>query len=63
MYIKDYYIDRMVRITDPEDKQIGSEIIHLLLDTLPSTNILGVYQETGITNEETGEAQRVLKPR
>ena len=46
MYIKDYYHDRMVRITDPEDNQIGMEIIHLLLDTFPPSNILGVYQET-----------------
>ena len=61
MYIKDYYHDKMVRITYPEDKTIGSEIMHILLDTLPPTNIIGVYQETGITNEEADEAHRVLK--
>ena len=60
MYIKDYYHDKMVSITDPEDKKIGSEIMHILLDTLPPTNIIGVYQETGITNEEADEAHRVL---
>ena len=49
MWVKDYYHERMVRVYDPEDKNIGSEIIHLLLDTLPPTNIMGVYQETGIT--------------
>ena len=43
----------MVRIDDPEDKSIGSEIIQLLLDTLPPTNILGVYQVTGIRNKVT----------
>ena len=51
----------MVRITDPEDKKIESEIMHILLDTLPPTNIIGVYQETGITNKEADEAHRVLK--
>ena len=52
MWVKDYYHDRMVRVYDPEDKNIGSEIIHMLLDTLPPTNIMGVYQETGITAEQ-----------
>ena len=42
-------------------KKIGSEIIHILLDTLPPTNITGVYQETGITNEEADEAHMVPK--
>ena len=52
MYIKDCYHDKMVKITDPEDNKFGSEIMHILLDTLPPTNMIGVYQETGITNEE-----------
>ena len=61
MWVKEYYHDRMVRVDDPEDKHIGSEIIHLLLDTLPPTNILGVYQETGITAKQAEEAHRVLR--
>ena len=51
----------MVRIDDPEDKNIEIEINHLLLDTLPPTNILGVYQETGITTDQVEEAHRVLR--
>ena len=31
MYIKDYYHDKIFRIIDPEDKRIGSEILHILL--------------------------------
>ena len=38
MLVKDYYYDRMVRVDNPEDKNIGSEIIHMLLDTLPPTH-------------------------
>ena len=49
MDIKDYYHDKMVRITDPEDKKIESEKMHVLLDTFPPTNIIGVYKETVIT--------------
>ena len=53
IWVKEYYHERMVRTEDPEDKSIGSEIIQLLLDTLPPTNILGVYQVTGIRNKVT----------
>ena len=50
----------MVRITKPEDKKIGSERIQILLNTLPPTNMMGVYQVTNITNEEADEAHKVL---
>ena len=63
MWSKDYYHDRMVKVDDPEDKHIGSEIIHQLLDTLPPTKIMGVYQETGITAEQAEDAYRVLRNR
>ena len=29
MWVKEYYYDRMDRVDDPEDKNIGSEIINL----------------------------------
>ena len=61
IWVKEYYHKRIVRINDPAYKNIGSEIIHLLLDTLPPTNIMGVYQETEITNDEANKAHRVLK--
>ena len=53
----------MVRVYDPEDSDIGSEVIHLLMDTLPPTNIIGVYQETGKGKEEIENAHRVLRNR
>ena len=61
MYVKNEYYDKMVRIKDPDDKKIVSEIIHILINTLPPTNIIGVYQETGITNYEADEAHKVLE--
>ena len=61
MYVKEEYYDEMVRIEEPKDKKIGSEIIHIRLDTQPPTNIIGVYQETGTTIEEANEAHEVLK--
>ena len=33
----------------------------MLLDTLPPTNIIGVYQQTGITAEQSEDAHRVLR--
>ena len=42
IWVSEYYLNRMVRVYDPED----SEVILLLMDTLLPTNILGVYQET-----------------
>ena len=61
MYVKNEYYVKMVRITNPDDKKIGSEIIHILLNKLPPTNIIGVYQQIGITNDEADEAHKVLK--
>ena len=46
--------------TKSSSAKIGSEIIHILLDTQPSTNITCVYQKTGITKEEADEAHKVL---
>ena len=65
MWVKDYYHNRVVRVDDPEDNNIGSEIIHVLLDRLPPTNIMGVYQETRIASEQIEDAHRVwfLLPR
>ena len=53
----------MVRVYDPEDKDIGREVIHLLMDTLPPTNIIGVYQETGKGKDEIENAHRILMNR
>ena len=53
----------MVRVYDPEDDNNGSEVIHLLMDTIPPKYILGVYQETGKPIEEVENAHRVLRKR
>ena len=53
----------MVRVYDPEDKDIGSKVIHLLMDKLPPTNIIGVYQETGKGKDEIENAHRILRNR
>ena len=45
---------------DPEDKDNGSEVIHLMMDTLPTTNIMSVYQETGKGTDEIENAHRIL---
>ena len=50
----------MFREYDPEDKNIWIEIIHLLLDTLPPTKIMGIYQETDKSPEQIENAHRVL---
>ena len=61
MYLKEEYYNKMVRIQEPEDQQIGSEIIHILLNKQPHTNIIGVYQKTNITIEEADKAHKVFK--
>ena len=55
IWVRECYLNQMVRVYDPEDKDIGSEVIHLLMDrmdTLPPTNIICVYQETGKGKDE-----------
>ena len=53
----------MVRVYDPQDDDNGSEVIHLLMDTIPPINILGVYQETGKGIEEVENAHWILRKR
>ena len=63
IWVRADYLDRMVRVYDPDDDNIGSEVIQLQMDTLPPTNIFGVYQETGKTTEEVEIAHIVLRRR
>ena len=63
IWVRESYLDRMVRVYGPEDDNNGSEVIHLLLDTIPPKNIIGVYQETEKLIEEVENAHRVLKKR
>ena len=63
IWVRESYLDRMIRVYDPEDDNNGSKVIHLLMDTIPPTNIIGVYQETGKPIEEVENGHRVLKKR
>ena len=60
MHVREEYYRRILKIHEDEKAKIGSEIMHVLLDTLPHTNIICVYQETGISNKEADEAHKVL---
>ena len=60
MYVKEEYYGRMVRIQETGYAKIGSEIMHILLDTQPATNIIGVYQGTDITKDKADGAHKVL---
>ena len=63
IWVRECYLNRMVRVYDPKDDDNGSEVIHLLMDTIPPTNILRVYRETGKPIEEVDNAHRILRKR
>ena len=63
IWVRECYLNRMVRVYDAENRNIGSEVIHLLMDTLPPTNIIGVYQETGKGKDNIENAHKVLRNR
>ena len=47
MYIRNDLYARMVREYAPKEEKTGAEEIQMQMDTLPPTNIFGVYLETG----------------
>ena len=63
IWVRADYLDRMVRVYDPDDDKIGIEVIQLQMDTLPPKNTFGVYQDTGKSMEEVEIAHRVLRRR
>ena len=63
IWVRADYMDRMVRVYDPDEDKIGSEVIQLQMDTLPPTNIFGVYKETGKPIEEVENAHASLRKR
>ena len=63
IWVRADYMDRMVRVYAPDEDKIGSEVIQLQMDTLPPTNIFGVYQETGKPTEEVENAHASLRKR
>ena len=48
----------MVRVYNPEDSDIGSEVIHLLMDTLPPTDIA---EQRSCWNKANDEAKEHFK--
>ena len=40
IWVRESYINRMVKVYDPEDDDKSSEVIHLLMDTIPPTGCL-----------------------
>ena len=60
LYVREEYYGCIVRIQETKEAKIGSEIIHVLLETQPPTNIICEYQETGISNKEADEAHKIL---
>ena len=63
IWVRADLMDRMVRVYAPKEDDKGSEIIQLQMDTIPPTNIFGVYLETGKPDEEKEYAHQNLKQR
>ena len=61
IWVRADYMDRMVRVYAPKEEDTGSESIQLEMDTIPPTNIFGVYQETGKPDDEQEYAHQCLK--
>ena len=57
-----YHMDIMVRVYAPKEKDTGSEILQLQMDTIPPTNIFRFYLGTGKPDEEK-KSDRMQKPR
>ena len=63
IWVRSDLMDRMVRVYAPKEEDSGSEVIQLQMDTIPPTNIFGVYLETGKPDEEKEYAHQKLQQR
>ena len=61
IWVRADLMDRMVRVYAPKEEDKGSEIIQLQMDTIPPTNIFGVYLETGKSDKEKEYTHQGLK--
>ena len=52
MYVRNDLYARMVRVYAQKEEDTGAEVIQLQMDTVPPTNIFGVYLETGKLAED-----------
>ena len=63
MYVRNDLMARMVRVYAQKEEDTGAEVIQLQMDTIPPTNIFGVYLETGKLAEDKEYAHNKLKKR
>ena len=63
IWVRSDLMDRMVKVYAPKEEDSGSEVIQLQMDTIPPTNIFGVYLETGKPDKEKEYAHQNLKQR
>ena len=63
IWVRNDLMDRMVRVYAQKEEETGAEIIQLQMDTIPPTNIFGVYLETGKSAEEKEYAHNKLQQR
>ena len=60
MYIWNDLYARTVRVYAKKEEQTGSEKIQMQMETVPPTQILGVYQETGKLADSKEHAHKIL---
>ena len=63
MYIRNDLYARTLRVYAPNEEKTGAEVIQMQIDTVPPTQIFGVYQETGIPAEAKEYAHNKLQKR
>ena len=60
VYIKNMFTKVTLRIEDPKEKDVDSEIIHLRVEGEPACNIISVYLKPGMDAEEAAETHAIL---
>ena len=63
MYVRNDLYARTVRVHEPNEEKTGAEVIQMQMDTVPATQIFGVYQETGKPAEAKEYAHNKLQKR
>ena len=61
IYMKEMYTKVTLRIEDPEEKDVDSEIIHLRVDGDPACNIISVYLKPGMNADEAAKTLAILQ--
>ena len=63
MYIRNDIYPRCLRVYEPKEEDTGAEIIQIQIDTVPPTQIIGVYLETNKPAEAKEYAHNKLQKR